>query len=136
MTAITDAYDVILVSAAGNALARQNGLLTVANSTTYYAELGGASAGHVAMQWSWGSSLVASITYETTNYSLTEASIYAAAGSLWYPEAVTALTIAGGTAGTHMQHLVDFCARRIRAKIVVTTGGTAQLRGRSHRKEG
>ena len=128
--------DVKLITAAGVEVPQQNGLLTLANGTTYYAELGGAAgAGLSAVQWCWDTALVAAITYESTNLPPADASTFAAAGALWYPEPGPGTTsIPGGSAGTVVQHLADFGARRMRAKIVVTTGGAAQLRGRMHFK--
>lgn len=130
-----DDFDVKLISAAGSEIPPQNGLLNVDNATTYYAELGGSEGGLSGIQWSWGSTIVAAITYESTNLPRGDASTFVAAGALWYPETGPGtLSIPGGSAGTQMQHFSNFGARRMRAKIVVTTGGTAQIRGRGHFK--
>ena len=135
MTQLPRDVDLVLWTAAGVVIPPGTDLLNVADATTYYAEVGGAEAGLSGVQWSWGATLVASITYESTNYPPSQAVIFVAAGALWYPEAgVPALVIPGGSSSTQMQHFADFGARRMRAKIVVTTGGTAQLRGRPHFK--
>ncbi len=129
--------DVTLYSAAGVELnGNRNALLTVASSTTYYAELTGAgNVGLSAMQWCWAATIAAAITYESTNLPMADATTFVAAGALWFPETgVTTLTIAGGSAGTNMAHFVNYGARRMRAKIVVTTGGAEQIRGRAHFK--
>ncbi len=129
--------DVQFYTAAGAEIRQESGLLTLANATTYYAEVGGPGTGLSSVQWAWAAALVATITYESTNLPGGEASVFVAAGALWFPETGPGtLTIPGGSASTVMHHFNTFGARRMRAKIVVTTGGTAQLRGRAHSKAG
>lgn len=129
--------DAVLWTAAGVQVPSSNDLLTLANATTYFAEMGGAEAGLSGVFWSWDTLLVAAITYESTNFPLSEASVFVAAGRLWFPETGPGtLSIAGGSAGCNTQHFSNFGARRMRAKIAVTTGGAAQLRGRCHFKTG
>lgn len=140
MAALPRDTDVTLYSAAGVELnGNRNALLTVANSTTYYAEISVPDSGMFAIQWRWGSTIVATITYEATNLKSSEASTYVAAGALWDPltssgNPIGELAIAGGTAGTWVQQWANFGAKRMRAKIVVNTGGTAQIAGRAHYK--
>jgi hypothetical protein len=125
----------LVVATTGVEIPQQNELLTLANGTTYFAELGGSETGLSGVFWSWSTALVAAITYESTNLPPSDASVFVAAGRLWFPETGPGtLSIPGGAASCNMQHFADFGARRMRAKIVVTTGGAAQLRGRCHFK--
>lgn len=129
-------FDVKLITAAGVDVPQINGMVTLVDATTYYAEIGGGEAGLSAMQWIAGALLVAAITYESTNLRQAELSTFAAAASGWFPEAASGTTSFAAAAAVTMQHFSDFGARRMRAKIVVTTGGAAQLRGRPHFKTG
>ena len=125
----------LFVETTGATVGPRNGMLTLANATTYYAEIGPSGCDLVGMFWSWDTLLVAAITYESTNLPVEDASVYVAAGRLWYPETgAGTLSIPGGSASCNMQHFANFSGRRLRAKIAVTTGGTAQLRGRAHLK--
>ncbi len=129
-------FDVTLITAAGVLLPQKNALVTVVDATTYYAEIAGTGEGTVSSwQWIWAATLVADITYESTNLSNQELATAAAASAGWSAESTSLdLGIPGGAAGSHMEHMSNFGARRLRAKVVVTTGGTAQLRGRCHVK--
>ena len=129
-------FDFTLFASDGTQLPQKNALLTVADGITYYAEIAGAGDGSVmAWQWMWADTVVADITYESTNLSGPELSVFAPATNVWSAEsAALDLNIPGGAEGSHMEHLSNFGARRLRAKIVVTTGGTGQIRGRGQVK--
>jgi hypothetical protein len=129
-------FDVTLYKSDGTIVPQGNHLLTLTNGTTYYAEIAGGGEGSVsAWQWIWAATIVADISYESTNLSNQEITVFAAASAGWSAESTSLdLNIPGGAAGSHMEHMSNFGARRLRAKIVVTTGGTAQLRGRCHVK--
>ena len=98
---------------------------------TYYADLSGSEGTVSSLQLSWDALLAAVSTIESTNFPASEASTFAAATDLWFPEGGT-VTILAGSASTNMQHLAAGGARRLRAKLVVTVQGT--LRARSHHK--
>lgn len=125
--------DVVFISDAGVRLVGTAAGSTLVAATTYYAELPGLQdAPRTSMQWSWDATIALTITYETTNFH--GASIFAAAGNIWYPETgIATLTVVAGTAGTNLAHFADNIARRMRAKVVVgATGGV--LRGRNNNK--
>lgn len=129
-------FDVTLYKSDGTIQPQKNALLDLASGTTYYAEIAGSGEGSVgSWQWIWAATIVADITYESTNLSNQEITTFAAASAGWSAESSSMdLNIPGGAAGSHMEHMSNFGARRLRAKIVVTTGGTGQLRGRCHVK--
>lgn len=122
--------DVVFFSAAGVQLAKGAPLVA---GTTYYAGLGGNNMRLLSPQWKWDAALIATITYETSNFP--DVPIYAAAASGWCPEpAIATLTIPGGAAGVDMEHIDDIGSQRMRAQIVVGATGGA-LRGRVHHKD-
>lgn len=125
--------DVTWVKSDGTIQPNHPGTPVTLATGTYYADIGGSEATDTALQLSWDASLVATSTLETTNFPASEASTYAAASNLWFPESSTTVTIAGGSAGTNIQHLGFSGARRMRCKLVVTTQG--ELRARSHHKD-
>lgn len=99
---------------------------------TYYAELAEFvdERSKLSVQWTYDSALVATITIEATNRDdLTIYDTSATAG--WATTSATAVSPAA-SAGTALQHYADFVAARVRAKIVVATGGT--LMGHEHSK--
>ncbi len=106
------------------------GDVTLANSTTYYADIGDPDRSMSSVMWRWASALVALITYERANFPDSE--IYAAAGVKWVPTGITAISAPGGSPGVAMSDFANQNAGKMRAKIVVTTG--AKLRGRPHHK--
>lgn len=125
----------LYVLTTGVEVPRRNGWLTLANATTYFFEVPASSTGLLSVFESWDTALVAALTFESTNLPMEDASVFVAAGKLWFPETGPGtLSIAGGSAGCNMHHFADFCARRMRGKLVVTTGGAAQWRVRPHLK--
>lgn len=119
-------------AAGGQVVPDDNGDLTLVNGTTYYAEIGFDEYSKHSVMWSWDATIViTSIEYERTNFP--EASVFAAAGKIWEPTGITAITVAGGSAACAVSDFADDQMMRMRAKIVVgATGG--KLRGRAHAK--
>lgn len=128
--------DLTLFTAAGVQVPNTaNKWLTLASGTTYYAEVGGAETHLISVMYSWNSTIVAAITVEATNFSPEDAPTWVAAGNLWALESGPGvITIPGGTTSAQMDHYMNYGGRRMRLKIVVTTGGVGQLRIRPHFK--
>jgi hypothetical protein len=110
------------------------GTATLANGTTYYAELGlnnteWASIG--SMHWDWNAALVATITVEATNHY--DVSLHTAVGARWIDIAAIADVTPTASASQNLTSWTDIGYGRMRAKVVVTTGGT--LRGAFHVKK-
>lgn len=121
-----------LYNAAGTAQTpTDTGVFTLANATTYYAELFDDvhdRTGH-SIHWDYSATLVATITIEGSNRPRTEVTSYSATG--WFPTSATTVSPAASAAEVGFQG-ADYMGARVRAKIVVTTGGT--LRGDEHSK--
>lgn len=123
-----------LYTAGGVLQSSTAGVYTLADATTYYAEFEDVkSRALVSVHWKYSAALVAAITIEASNRYPDEVSAYAAVGSGWATTSATTVSPAA-SAGETVAHYADFNAARLRAKIVVTTGGT--LRGDTHVKEG
>lgn len=126
----------ILYSAAGVKQTSEDGVYTLAASTTYYAELVDQvdQASILSCQWTYGATLIAEITIEATNRrDLSTFDGSATAG--WAATGAPAVSAAGAP-GTVLPHYADFGAMRARAKIVVAGGGGGTLRGDEHSKGG
>jgi hypothetical protein len=85
------------------------------------------------VQWSAATALAAVITYEWTNF---ETAIGDAAATTGW-RAATGMpthTKAAGAADGYSVPIADNPWARLRAKVVVTAGGTTGLRGRAHHK--
>lgn len=122
-----------IVSDAGveqGSVAGEHGLVYTLPAGTYYADLadGYRDRTKLSVQWTYGSTLVATITIEATNYPTLE--LHDAGWAETSAEPVSP----AGSAGTALQHYADFVAGRARAKIVVATPG--DLDGVEHSKEG
>jgi hypothetical protein len=139
--------DVQLYTAAGVAVGIRESLV---NGTTYYGELIAADAPWTSVLWKWDSSIIATITVESTNLDAADPNpalvapdfwgglrTWDAAALGWWPEPDAALTvtIAGGSASARLVHMGGGGARRMRAKIVVGAAN-GRLRGRAHGKMG
>ena len=108
--------------------------VTLTLGTTYYVDIGSAEESRGSIQWQHDASIIATITYEVTNFPESSAGLSAAASDDWHPDPAMGVTaIPGGAVGCPLVHMADDGAARMRAKIVVgATGGN--LRGRLHRK--
>jgi hypothetical protein len=116
-----------------------NGVYTLANNTTYYAEIFDGLAPPDAIftkgwsvHWEHGASLTADITVEASNRPSNLVTPFASSG--WAPTATPTISVAA-SAGEKMQHHADFMAARARAKIAVGPTGGGTLRGWEHGKE-
>lgn len=98
---------------------------------TYFAELFDDVPNRTGMSihWEWNAALVATITFEATNYDARDVSAHSA--TLWRTTGATTVSPAASASGT-VAHYADYMAARMRAKIVVTTQGT--LSGIEHSK--
>ncbi len=103
-------------------------VFTLADSTTYYAELTefDDARSTFSLHYKYSAALVATITIEASNRNFDDATAYAAAGSGWATTSATAVSPAA-SAGETVAHYADFTAARARMKIVVTTGGTLRI---------
>lgn len=104
---------------------------------TYYAELGvdtGKTAWHglASMHWIWNGALVATITIEATG--LHDVKVTDAAASGWVPLTAIATVSPAASASQDLASWADVGYPRLRAKVVVGTGGV--LRGSYHTKGG
>jgi hypothetical protein len=111
---------------------------------TYYGSVQGSAAPWSSVQFKWDSSIIATITFESSNLDEPDRAggndfyggieIYAAAAGGWATEsAMGTVTVAGGSASNQMVHFAGSGAKRMRAKLVV--GGTGgKLRGIPHHK--
>ena len=113
-----------------------DGYATLATGITYYAELGLALNEWIrqsSMHWQWSdATLVAAITVEASNmYAASLTGAAATAG--WVPLAAIATVSPAGAASQDISSWGDVGYGRLRAKIVVTTGG--RLRGSFHAKK-
>lgn len=110
------------------------GVATLANATTYYAELGLGTQewmGLSSIHWKYDGTIVAAITVEGTNFP--EAGLTDAAATSWVPITAIATVSPAAVAGQALSSWADAGYGRMRAKVVVTTGGT--LRGSFHSKK-
>jgi hypothetical protein len=101
---------------------------------TYYAELGlnnteWASIG--SMHWDWNAALVATITAEATNHY--DVTLHTATGARWLDIAGITDVTPAASASQDISSWADIGYGRMRAKVVVGTGGT--LRGAFHVKK-
>lgn len=103
-------------------------VFTLADSTTYYAELTEFDDARTAfsLHYKYNAALVAAITIEASNRDFADATAYAAVGSGWATTSATTVSPAA-SAGETVAHYADFLAARARIKIVVTTGGTLRI---------
>ena len=108
-------------------------VFTLADATTYYAELTEFVEGRsmFSLHYLYNAALVAAITLEASNRPADRVTSYAAVGGGWATTSATAVSPAA-SAGETVAHYADFMSARMRAKIDVTTGGT--LRGTEHSK--
>lgn len=83
----------------------------------------------MSVHWKWNAALVATITIEASNDP--DASISAATGTGWATTGATTVSPAA-SASEVIAHYADYAALRMRAKVVVGTGGT--LKGIEHSK--
>lgn len=109
-----------------------SGDVVLANATTYYAEIGHPQRSLASMHWRWAAALVASITYERSNFPDADLHAAATSGPNWQDSGYAATLAAGGAAGGAIADFSSDNVGRMRAKVVVTTG--AKLRGRPHHK--
>jgi hypothetical protein len=110
------------------------GVYTLANATTYYAEFREDidDCSVFSVHWKYNAALVAAITIEASNRPEHSVTSYAATGSGWVATGATTISPAA-SAGEALPQYADFAAFRGRAKIDVTTGGT--LSGFEHSKQ-
>lgn len=103
-------------------------VFTLADATTYYAELTEFIEGRsgFSVHYLYNAALVAAITLEASNRPRDEVNSYAAVGSGWATTSATTVSPAA-SAGETVAHYADYLAARIRIKIVVTTGGTLRI---------
>lgn len=103
-------------------------VFTLADATTYYAELTEYVDGRsgFSMHYKYNAALVAAITVEASNRPHSEVNAYAAVGSGWATTSAATVSPAA-SAGETVAHYADFFAGRARIKIDVTTGGTLRL---------
>ncbi len=103
-------------------------VFTLADSTTYYAELTEFDDARTAfsLHYKYNAALVAAITIEASNRDFADATAYAAVGSGWATTSATTVSPAASADET-VAHYADFLAARARIKIVVTTGGTLRI---------
>lgn len=116
----------------------------LASGITYYGSLQGVDAPWSSVQFKWDASIIATITFESSNLDEPDrsggsdfyggASLYAAAADGWHPEtAMGTVSIAGGSASNQVVHFGGNGAKRMRAKVVI--GGTGgKLRAIPHHK--
>lgn len=114
-----------------------SGDCTLANSTTYYCDLlvvpngvptvVGNEALLVTVHWRWNAALVAAITYELSNFPDAALNAAASTGPNWQDSGSAAVSPASAASGV-VAVINNEGATRMRAKVVVTTGG--KLRGR------
>jgi hypothetical protein len=103
-------------------------VFTLADATTYYAELTefvDARSGF-SLHYKYNAALVAAITVEASNRDRTDVTSVAAVGSGWATTTATTVSPAA-SAGETVAHYADMMAARTRIKIVVTTGGTLRI---------
>ena len=103
-------------------------VFTLADATTYYAELTefDDARGTFSLHYKYNAALVAAITLEASNRDYADATAYAAVGSGWATTSATTVSPAASADET-VAHYADFMAARARIKIVVTTGGTLRI---------
>ena len=103
-------------------------VFTLADATTYYAELTEFVEGRsmFSLHYLYNAALVAAITLEASNRPRDEVTSYAAVGSGWATTSATTVSPAA-SAGETVAHYADYLAARVRIKIVVTTGGTLRI---------
>ena len=103
-------------------------VFTLADATTYYAELTEFvdARGGFSLHYNYSAALVAAITLEVSNRERADVTIYAAVGSGWATTGATTISPAA-SAGETVGHYADMMAARTRIKIVVTTGGTLRI---------
>ena len=99
------------------------GVYTLADATTYYAEMFDDLMDRplASIHWQWNAALVAVITIDGSNFSTTDATPYATAG--WVATAAPSVS-ATASANEVLADYANISFARMRAKIVVTTGGT------------
>lgn len=110
------------------------GVATLATGVTYYAELGLGTQewmGLSSIHWKYDGTIVAAITIEGTNFY--EAGLTDAAATSWVPITAIATVSPAAVAGQSLSSWADSGYGRLRAKVVVTTGGA--LRGCFHSKK-
>lgn len=120
--------------------------MTLANSTNYYLSLGGQSAPLESLHVKWDATITLTLTIWSSNFD--DVLVYTNTAGEWIQEnpstayvgvtggTVSSLTVtvAGGSAGGCVIHLGNFGARRLKAKVAVTTGGNlrAAVHGKSY----
>ncbi len=145
--AATSSVPVVPVTAAGVPVTLgATGFGTLADATTYFYDLGenvaGASVVCAQLQAA-GTTLVATITLETTVYPADLASAFDVVVGTWHKEnppdayvpvtgagwVATAATVAvaGGAAGGCLYNLNSEGGRRVRLKVAVTTGDSVRV---------
>lgn len=112
----------------GTKLTPSSNVFTLADATTYYAELTEYVDGRsgFSMHYKYNAALVAAITVEASNRPRSEVEPYDAVGSGWATTSAATVSPAA-SAGETVAHYADFFAGRARIKIDVTTGGTLRL---------
>lgn len=136
----------------------RTGLVTLVDATTYYVPIGGHDsptpgiASVLGIHMSWASAVRATITFERCNFpglvanqnvGPTDVAVYDTTAGNWIPitsSSQAILDVVGATAtglstattgvGGLMIDIHDLGSRRVRAKVVVTTGGTARCNPR------
>jgi hypothetical protein len=142
---ITAGQYLVPIAAAGTpaTAAGPRGVYTLANSTTYYVAVGAFSSTYQSLHLQWSSPVVATITFESSDFAEAEAALTSTTSGDWLQEnpstayvpitgtgaSVLAMTItlAGGGIGGARVNITGLAAGRMRVKIVVTTGGTIRV---------
>lgn len=118
------------------------GIYTLA-AGTYYVDLGGLQATHLSAHFQWSAALAATITFWGSDFAEADAPLISTTVADWIQEdPVTAyvpvvgtgnsvanmtITAGGSNAGGARVNISVLAAARVRARIVVTTGGTIRV---------
>lgn len=119
------------------------GYYTLANSTTYYAEVGDETAPWISLHLQWDATITATITFEGCDVGDRVVRLISTTSGDWLQENPSTavvpitgtgasvsnmtITLAGGGVGGATLNLVDIAHRRLRVKVVVTTGGALRI---------
>lgn len=114
------------------------GIYTLAVGT-YYVDLGGQTSPYHSTHMQWSAALAATITFWTSDFAPSEAALISTTAGDWvqqdpstayvptgtgYTPTNLTIVVAGTNAGGTQINLAGFAASRLRARVVVTTGGT------------